>query len=120
MRWCVVFLCHYVGLLHIIKRRRLELSGLFLVSYGKVTLIEITGCRDEREERLCSCYALFSYKANILILRLLDNILPIYSLVCLLVRGRCRAGSHGSLRYSDTVLGHVCNLSLQISGKKRH
>lgn len=67
MRWCVVFLCHYVGLLHIIKRRRLELSGLFLVSYGKVTLIEITGCKDEREERLCSCYALFSYKANILI-----------------------------------------------------
>lgn len=67
MRWCVVFLCHYVELRHIIKQRRLKLSGLFLVSYEKVTLTEITGCRDEREERLCSCYVLFSYKANILI-----------------------------------------------------
>lgn len=65
MRWCVVFLCHYVELRHIIKQRRLKLSGLFLVSYDKVTLNEITGCRDEREERLCSCYVLFSYKANI-------------------------------------------------------
>lgn len=97
MRWCVVFLCHYVGLLHIIKRRRLELSGLFLVSYGKVTLIEITGCRDEREERLCSCYVLFSYKAN--------------------VNDESTAAQSKTLSDFTTVRQHLANLSFGVSAR---
>ena len=115
-----MFRFHCVGSLRIIKQRRIKLSGLFLVSCEKVTLTEITGCRDERgrHKPTLTTNPHQPNRKQFLILRLLDNILPIYSLVCLLVRGCCRARRHRSLRYSDAVLGHVCNLSLQISGKK--
>lgn len=129
MRWWVVFLCHCVEWLHVIKQQRLKLSGLFLTDFNWNNWMQRR--EGTSEERECSHVTYNSRtkptsttnpqqpnRKQFLILQMLDNILPIYSSVCLLVRGCCRAGRHGSLRYSDAVFGHVCNLSLQISGEK--